>query len=68
MFSNLLKMMSKQVDQVDWTASMDEDQEDTITVVKTHDALPYLLFRLDFSGYYARQAREKRKQVKIQHD
>ena len=68
MFSNLLKMMSKQVDQVDWTASMDEDQEETITVVKTHDALPFLLFRLDFSGYYARQAREKRKQVKIQHD
>jgi len=68
MFSNLLKMMSKQVDQVDWTASMDEDQEETITVVKTHDALPFLLFRLDFSAYYARQAREKRKQVKIQHD
>eukprot|EP00984_Skeletonema_dohrnii_P016403 scaffold7279_cov142-Skeletonema_dohrnii-CCMP3373.AAC.1 len=66
-FSNLLKMMSKQVDQVDWTSSLDEDQEETITVVKTHDALPFLLFRLDFSGYYARQAREKRKQVKVQH-
>jgi gamma-tubulin complex component 3 len=66
-FSNLLKMMSKQVDQVDWTSSIDEDQEETITEMKTHDALPFLLFRLDFSGYYARQAREKRKQVKIQH-
>lgn len=64
-FSNLLKMMSKQVDQVDWTSSMGEDQEETITVTKTHDALPFLLFRLDFSGYYARQAREKRKHVKI---
>ena len=59
-FSNLLKMMSKQVDQVDWTSSIDEDQEETITVMKKHDALPFLLFRLDFSGYYARQAREKR--------
>ncbi len=66
-FSNLLKMMSKQVDQVDWTSSLDEDQEETIAVAKTHDALPFLLFRLDFSGYYARQAREKRKQVKMQH-
>lgn len=66
-FSNLLKMMSKQVDQVDWTSSLDEDQEETIAVVKTHDALPFLLFRLDFSGYYARQAREKRKQAKMQH-
>ena len=63
-FSNLLKMMSKQVDQVAWTSSLDEDQEETVTVVKTHDALPFLLFRLDFSGYYARQAREKRKQGK----
>mmetsp|Transcript_18101 Transcript_18101/g.28393 ORF Transcript_18101/g.28393 Transcript_18101/m.28393 type:complete len:967 (-) Transcript_18101:87-2987(-) len=65
-FSNLLKMMSKQVDQVDWTSSLDEDQEETIAVAKTHDALPFLLFRLDFSGYYARQAREKRKQVRMQ--
>ncbi|KAL3827162.1 hypothetical protein ACHAXA_006717 [Cyclostephanos tholiformis] len=60
--SDLLKMMSKQIDEVDCNASMDDDQEETQNVLKNHDALPFLLFRLDFSGYYARQANRKKRQ------
>eukprot|EP00579_Thalassiosira_antarctica_P008896 CAMPEP_0201881706 /NCGR_PEP_ID=MMETSP0902-20130614/11930_1 /ASSEMBLY_ACC=CAM_ASM_000551 /TAXON_ID=420261 /ORGANISM="Thalassiosira antarctica, Strain CCMP982" /LENGTH=985 /DNA_ID=CAMNT_0048409969 /DNA_START=19 /DNA_END=2979 /DNA_ORIENTATION=- len=62
--SDLLKMMSKQIDEVDCNTGMDDDQEETDHVMKNHDALPFLLFRLDFSGYYARQARENRKKKK----
>jgi len=58
--SDLLKMLSKQIDDVDCNASTDDDQDETHHVMKNHDALPYLLFRLDFSGYYARQANQKR--------
>ena len=59
--SDLLKTISKQIDEVDFT-SLDNDNEDTDDLaVKNHDALPFLLFRLDFSGYYARKAREMRK-------
>jgi len=60
--SDLLKMMSKQIDEVDCNASTDDDQEETHQVIKNHDALPFLLFRLDFSGYYARQANRKKRQ------
>ena len=60
--SDLLKMMSKQIDEVDCNASTDDDQEETHQVMKNHDALPFLLFRLDFSGYYARQATRKKRQ------
>ena len=60
--SDLLKMMSKQIDDVDCNASTDDDQDETHHVMKNHDALPYLLFRLDFSGYYARQANQKKRQ------
>mmetsp|Transcript_6822 Transcript_6822/g.15582 ORF Transcript_6822/g.15582 Transcript_6822/m.15582 type:complete len:1011 (+) Transcript_6822:124-3156(+) len=66
--SDLLKTMSKQIDEVDCNASMDDDQEETDLVMKNHDALPFLLFRLDFSGYYARQARENRKKKKQNHN
>jgi len=59
--SDLLKTISKQIDEVNFT-SLDNDNEDTNDLaVKNHDALPFLLFRLDFSGYYARKAREMRK-------
>jgi len=58
--SVLLKMMSKQIDEIDCNASVDDDQEEADLVTKTNDALPFLLFRLDFSGYYARQAAEHR--------
>ena len=60
--SDLLKMMSKQIDEVDCNASTDDDQEETNHVMNNHDALPFLLFRLDFSGYYARQANRKKRQ------
>ena len=57
--------MSKQIDEVDCTtASLDvEDQDEMgdLVMKKNHDALPFLLFRLDFSGYYNRKAREMRK-------
>lgn len=59
---DLLKMLSKQIDDVDFNASTDDDQDETHHVMKNHDALPYLLFRLDFSGYYARQANQKKRQ------
>ena len=63
--SDLLKTMSKQIDEVDCTtASLDvEDQDEMgdLVIKKNHDALPFLLFRLDFSGYYNRKAREMRK-------
>mmetsp|Transcript_19118 Transcript_19118/g.40061 ORF Transcript_19118/g.40061 Transcript_19118/m.40061 type:complete len:1039 (-) Transcript_19118:106-3222(-) len=62
--SDLLKMMSKQIDEVDFNSGMDDDQEETGPGMKNQDALPFLLFRLDFSGYYARQARENRKKAK----
>jgi hypothetical protein len=55
-------MMSKQIDNVDCNASIDDDQEETHGVLKNNDALPFLLFRLDFSGYYARQANRKKRQ------
>ncbi|KAL3787606.1 hypothetical protein ACHAW5_005994 [Stephanodiscus triporus] len=58
--TDLLKMMSKQIDEVDCNASTDDDQEKTHHVMRNHDALSFLLFRLDFSGYYARQASKKR--------
>jgi gamma-tubulin complex component 3 len=60
--SDLLKLMSKQIDEVDCNTSTDDDQEETHQVMKNHDALPFLLFRLDFSGYYARQANRKKRQ------
>ncbi|KAL7535972.1 hypothetical protein ACHAXR_006839 [Thalassiosira sp. AJA248-18] len=66
--SDLLKMMSKQIDEVDFNAAVDDDQDEGDPVIKTHDALPFLLFRLDFSGYYARQARENRKKKKQSHN
>jgi gamma-tubulin complex component 3 len=59
---DLLEMMSKQIDNVDCNASIDDDQEETHGVLKNNDALPFLLFRLDFSGYYARQANRKKRQ------
>ncbi|KAL9188272.1 hypothetical protein ACHAXT_006650 [Thalassiosira profunda] len=61
--SELLKMMSKQIDEVDCNPVLDDDQEE-VEPVKTHDALPFLLFRLDFSGYYARKAQARRKKAK----
>jgi gamma-tubulin complex component 3 len=54
--SDLLKMMGKQIDEVDCNTSVDDEQEEADLVMRTNDALPFLLFRLDFSGYYARQA------------
>jgi len=62
--SDLLKTMSKQIDEVNCNATMDDDQEEIVPVMRNNDALPFLLFRLDFSGYYARQARENRKKKK----
>lgn len=58
--SELLKMMSRQIDEVDCNASVDDDQEEADLVTRNNDALPFLLFRLDFSGYYARQVAEHR--------
>jgi len=64
--SELLKMMSKQIDEVDCNTGMDDnDMDEKDPVMRNHDALPFLLFRLDFSGYYARQARENRKKKKV---
>ena len=62
--TDLLKMMSQQIDRVDVHTGMDDEREETNQVMKNYDALPFLLFRLDFSGYYARQAREHRKKEK----
>merc|ERR1712194_614231 len=59
--TDLLKMMSQQIDEVD---EVEDDQEETDQVLKNDDALPFLLFRLDFSGYYARQVKEYRKKEK----
>ena len=59
--SDLLKTISKQIDEVDFTSLDDDNEETDHLAVKNHDALPFLLFRLDFSGYYARKAREMRK-------
>ncbi len=54
--SNLLILMSKQIDDVDCNASADDEQEETDLYIRNNDALSFLLFRLDFSGYYSRQA------------
>lgn len=56
-FSGLLEMLRKEVYDVDEGA--DGDSEDAISMLKNHDALQFLLFRLDFSGYYARQKRKR---------
>lgn len=54
--SKLLILMSKQIDDVDCNASADDEQEEADLYMRNNDALPFLLFRLDFSGYYSRQA------------
>ena len=64
--SDLLRTMSKQIDEVDCTTSLDDDQEDRELVMKNQtDALPFLLFRLDFSGYYGRKAREMERRSRV---
>ena len=67
----LLRTMGRAVDEVDLDAAEDngDDEYDGIAgpasaAGRTHDALPFLLFRLDFSGYYQRMARENKRKKK----
>jgi len=58
--SDLLKLLRKQV--YDANHVVDEKEDGTTYVLKNnYDALGFLLFRLDFSGYYARQAKSGKK-------
>ncbi|KAL3805077.1 hypothetical protein HJC23_003305 [Cyclotella cryptica] len=59
----LLKMLKKEVFDSDYGSSEsgDVDPVDSPLTLRNHDALQFLLFRLDFSGYYARQAKLRAK-------
>ncbi|KAL7480498.1 hypothetical protein ACHAW6_006189 [Cyclotella cf. meneghiniana] len=59
----LLKMLKKEVYDSDHGSSdsREVDTMDSPLSLRNHDALQFLLFRLDFSGYYARQAKSRAK-------
>ena len=56
----LLKALKKEVYDSD-SRNSDMDKESYLSL-RNHDALQFLLFRLDFSGYYARQAKSRSKE------
>ncbi|EJK62112.1 hypothetical protein THAOC_17290 [Thalassiosira oceanica] len=67
----LLRTMGRAVDEVELDVAEDngDDEYDgaagpSAAGGRTHDALPFLLFRLDFSGYYQRMARENKRRKK----
>ena len=65
----LLRTMGRAVDEVELDVAEDngDDEYDggsSAAGGRTHDALPFLLFRLDFSGYYQRMARENKRKKK----